>query len=120
MSIRWLVLVLALVAATPAHAHDAQRIAALEQKVADLEKALVKLELRLAALARFDVVLTAAGPRKLDVIKVVRTATGLSLAAAKDIVDHLKTVKQNLTEQDAEKLKVDLVAAGATAELKAH
>jgi ribosomal protein L7/L12 len=122
MSIRWLVLVFALVAVPPAHAQP-QRIAALEQKVADLEKNIAHLEQRLAAIEanakRFDVVLTAAGARKIDVIKVIRTATGFGLAAAKDIADHApKTVRQDLPLADAEKLKADLVAAGGTAEVK--
>jgi ribosomal protein L7/L12 len=122
MSIRWLVLVVALATVTPAHAQP-QRIAALEQKVADLEKTIAHLEQRLAAIEanakRFDVVLTAAGARKLEVIKVIRTATGFGLAAAKDIVDRApRTVRQDLPLAEAEKLKTELVAAGATAEVK--
>ena len=67
----------------------------------------------------FDVVLKAAGDKKIQVIKVVRTATGLGLKEAKDLVEGApKTVKEALPKADAEKLKKELEEQGATVELK--
>ena len=67
----------------------------------------------------FDVVLKAAGDKKIQVIKEVRTATGLGLKEAKDLVEGApKTVKEGLTKEDAEKLKKSLEDQGATVELK--
>ena len=67
----------------------------------------------------FDVVLKAAGEKKIQVIKVVRTATGLGLKEAKDLVEGApKVVKEALTKPDAEKLKKELEEQGATVELK--
>ena len=67
----------------------------------------------------FDVVLKAAGEKKIQVIKVVRAATGLSLKEAKDLVEGApKTVKESLTKDEAEKLKKELEEQGATVELK--
>jgi large subunit ribosomal protein L7/L12 len=67
----------------------------------------------------FDVVLKAAGEKKIQVIKVVRAATGLGLKEAKDLVEGApKTVKENLTKEEAEKLKKELEEQGATIELK--
>jgi len=67
----------------------------------------------------FDVVLKAAGDKKIQVIKVVRAATGLGLKEAKDLVDGApKTVKAGLDKAEAEKLKKELEAEGATIELK--
>jgi large subunit ribosomal protein L7/L12 len=67
----------------------------------------------------FDVVLKAAGDKKIQVIKVVRAATGLGLKEAKDLVDGApKPFKTNLEKADAEKLKKELEAEGATVELK--
>ena len=67
----------------------------------------------------FDVVLKAAGDKKIQVIKEVRTATGLGLKEAKDLVEGApKVVKENLTKEDAEKLKKALEEQGATVELK--
>src|SRR5271170_1603889 len=67
----------------------------------------------------FDVVLKAAGDKKIQVIKVVRAATGLGLKEAKDLVEGApKTVKENLEKADAEKLKKELEEQGATVELK--
>jgi large subunit ribosomal protein L7/L12 len=67
----------------------------------------------------FDVVLKAAGDKKIQVIKVVRAATGLGLKEAKDLVEGApKTVKENLTKEDAEKLKKELEEQGGTVELK--
>ena len=67
----------------------------------------------------FDVVLKAAGDKKIQVIKVVRQYTGLGLKEAKDLVDGApKTVKDNVTKEDAEKIKKELEEQGATVELK--
>ena len=67
----------------------------------------------------FDVVLKSAGEKKIQVIKVVRTATGLGLKEAKDLVEGApKTVKEALPKADAEKLKKELEEQGATVELK--
>ena len=67
----------------------------------------------------FDVVLKAAGDKKIQVIKVVRAATGLGLKEAKDLVEGApKTVKENLPKEDAEKLKKELEEQGGTVELK--
>ena len=67
----------------------------------------------------FDVILKSAGASKLNVIKVVRAATGLGLKEAKDIVDNApKTLKEAVSKEDAEKLVAELKEAGAEAELK--
>src|SRR5204863_6900321 len=67
----------------------------------------------------FDVVLKAAGDKKINVIKEVRTATGLGLKEAKDLVEGApKVVKEALTKPDADKLKKELEEQGATVELK--
>ncbi len=67
----------------------------------------------------FDVVLKASGDKKINVIKVVRTATNLGLKEAKDLVEGApKTVKEALPKADAEKLKKELEEQGATVELK--
>ena len=67
----------------------------------------------------FDVILKDAGASKLNVIKVVRAATGLGLKDAKDLVDSCpKTLKEGISKEDAEKLVAELKEAGATAELK--
>ena len=67
----------------------------------------------------FDVVLTAAGDKKIQVIKVVRAATGLGLKEAKALVDEApKPVKEGLERDEAEKLKGELEEAGASVELK--
>jgi len=67
----------------------------------------------------FDVVLKSAGEKKIQVIKVVRTATGLGLKEAKDLVEGApKVVKEALTKPDADKLKKELEEQGATVELK--
>lgn len=67
----------------------------------------------------FDVVLTAAGANKINVIKVVRELTGLGLKEAKDLVDGApKTVKEGASKDDAEKMKKQLADAGASVELK--
>jgi large subunit ribosomal protein L7/L12 len=67
----------------------------------------------------FDVVLQAAGEKKIQVIKVVRAATGLGLKEAKALVDEApKPVKEGVDKEEADKLKADLEEAGATVELK--
>ena len=67
----------------------------------------------------FDVVLTAAGDNKVNVIKVVRALTGLGLKEAKDMVDGApKTVKEGVSKADAEAMLKQLTEAGAKAEIK--
>jgi large subunit ribosomal protein L7/L12 len=67
----------------------------------------------------FTVELKSSGAQKINVIKVVRAATGLGLKEAKDLVDGApKVVKEGLSKADAEKLKKELEEAGATVELK--
>ena len=67
----------------------------------------------------FDVVLTGFGDKKLGVIKVIREITGLGLKEAKDMVEGCpKTVKEGISKEDAEKIKAQLVEAGATVEIK--
>jgi large subunit ribosomal protein L7/L12 len=67
----------------------------------------------------FDVVLTAAGGQKIQVIKVVRAVTGLGLKEAKDLVDSApKPVKEGLAQEEADQIKGQLEEAGATVELK--
>ena len=66
----------------------------------------------------FDVVLKDAGANKIQVIKVVRDATGLGLKEAKDLVDGApKTVKENVAKAEAEEIKAKFVEAGAVVEL---
>ena len=67
----------------------------------------------------FDVILTGFGDKKLNVIKAVRELTGLGLKEAKDMVEGCpKPVKEGVSKDDAEKIKADLEAAGATVEIK--
>ena len=67
----------------------------------------------------FDVVLTSAGDKKVNVIKVVRAVTGLGLKEAKEMVDGApSTVKEAASKEEAEQIKADLEAAGASVELK--
>jgi len=67
----------------------------------------------------FDVVLTDFGAQKINVIKVVRAATGLGLKEAKDLVEAVpKPIKEGLPKAEAEKLKKELEEAGAKAEIK--
>lgn len=66
-----------------------------------------------------DVILAAAGDKKIQVIKVVRAATGLGLKEAKALVDEApKPVKEGIEREEADKLKAELEEAGATVELK--
>jgi large subunit ribosomal protein L7/L12 len=67
----------------------------------------------------FDVVLTAAGAQKINVIKVVREITGLGLKEAKDLVDGApKPVKEGVSKDESEDLRKKLADAGATVEVK--
>ncbi|MBV8955412.1 MAG: 50S ribosomal protein L7/L12 [Solirubrobacterales bacterium] len=67
----------------------------------------------------FDVILTGAGEKKIQVIKVVRAATGLGLKEAKALVDEApKPVKEGVDRAEADKLKSDLEEAGASVDLK--
>ena len=67
----------------------------------------------------FDVILKAAGAKKINVIKVVRAATGLGLKEAKAAVDEAPTtIKEAISKEDAEALKAQLEEAGATVEIK--
>jgi large subunit ribosomal protein L7/L12 len=67
----------------------------------------------------FDVILNAAGEKKIQVIKVVRAVTGLGLKEAKAVVDEAPgPVKEGITREEADKIKGDLEEAGATVEVK--
>jgi len=67
----------------------------------------------------FDVMLTESGASKINVIKVVRAATGLGLKEAKDLVDAVpKAIKTDISKEDADKLKKELEEAGGKVELK--
>jgi large subunit ribosomal protein L7/L12 len=67
----------------------------------------------------FDVMLTGAGDKKIQVIKVVRAATGLGLKEAKALVDEApKPIKEGVERDEADKLKSELEEAGATVEVK--
>ena len=72
-----------------------------------------------AVQTEFDVMLEAIGPNKINVIKIVRAATGLGLKEAKDAVEAApKEVKTGLSREDADKLKKELEEAGATVKVK--
>jgi large subunit ribosomal protein L7/L12 len=67
----------------------------------------------------FDVVLTSFGEKKLDVVKVAKTMTGLSLMDAKKLVESVPAkIKEQVSKEDAAKFKAELEAAGGTVELK--
>jgi len=67
----------------------------------------------------FDVIITAAGDKKIQVIKVVRAITSLGLKEAKDVVDGAPgPVKEGVTQEEADSIKAQLEEAGATAEIK--
>jgi len=69
--------------------------------------------------AAFDVILAAAGGEKIQVIKVVRQLTNLGLKEAKDLVDSApKPIKEGVNKEEAEKIKSELEAVGATVEIK--
>jgi len=67
----------------------------------------------------FDVVLTAAGDKKIQVLKVLRELTGLGLREAKDLVDNApKTIKEKIKKEEAEEIKKKIEAEGAKVEIK--
>ena len=67
----------------------------------------------------FDVILSSVGDKKVNVIKVVREATGLGLKESKELVDSApKAIKEKISKEEAEALKAKLVDAGATVEIK--
>ncbi|MDL2358319.1 MAG: 50S ribosomal protein L7/L12 [Pseudomonadota bacterium] len=66
----------------------------------------------------FNVILKAAGEKKVEVIKAVRAITGLGLKEAKDLVEATGTIKEAVTKDEAAKMKKDLEAAGASVEVK--
>ena len=66
----------------------------------------------------FNVILKAAGDKKVEVIKAVRAITGLGLKEAKDLAEAGGVVKEGASKEDAEKFKKELEAAGATVEIK--
>jgi large subunit ribosomal protein L7/L12 len=69
--------------------------------------------------SEFDVVLTGAGEKKIQVIKVVRAITGLGLKEAKDLVDSApKAVKEGVAQEEADSIKAQLEEAGASVEVK--
>jgi large subunit ribosomal protein L7/L12 len=71
------------------------------------------------AKTEFDVVLEGFGDKKINVIKVVRAATGLGLKEAKDLVEGVPSkVKEGISKEDADKLKAELEEAGATVSIK--
>lgn len=70
------------------------------------------------AQTEFNVILKDSGPNKLNVVKVVKTVTGLGLKEAKDIVDQNGVVKEKASKEEAEAIKAQLVEAGAVVELK--
>jgi len=89
------------VAAAPAAGADAAAAPAAEEKT------------------EFDVILTAAGDKKVSVIKVVREITSLGLKEAKELVDGApKPVKEKVSKEEAEAIKAKLVEAGASVEIK--
>ena len=91
----------AVAAAAPAGAGDGDGAAAEEEQ------------------STFDVIVTAAGDKKIQVIKVVRAVTGLGLKEAKALVDEApKAVKEGIDRDEADKLKAELEEAGASVEVK--
>lgn len=66
----------------------------------------------------FDVILKESGGQKLNVVKIVKSITGLGLKEAKDLVDNLGVVKEKVSKEEAEGIKAQLVEAGATVEIK--
>ncbi len=71
------------------------------------------------AQTEFDVVMTSFGDKKLDVVKIVKNLTGASLMDAKKLVEGVPAkIKEKVSKEDAEKVKAELAAAGATVEIK--
>ena len=101
-------------------------VSAMEEKFGVSAAAAVAAAAPVAAAAEaveekteFDIVLKAAGEKKVNVIKVVRSLTGLGLKEAKDLVDGAPSaIKEGASKADAEAAKKELEAAGATVELK--
>ncbi len=94
-------------------------VKALEEKFGVSAAAPVAVAAAAEEKTEFDVVLTSAGAGKINVIKVVREATGLGLKEAKEIVDGApKAVKEKISKADADALKAKLEEAGASVELK--
>ena len=72
-----------------------------------------------AVQTEFDVVLTSFGDKKLDVVKIVKNITGASLMDAKKLVEGVPAkIKEKVSKEDAEKVKAELAAVGATVEIK--
>ena len=72
-----------------------------------------------AAQTEFDVVMTSFGDKKLDIVKIVKNLTGASLMDAKKLVEGVPAkIKEKVSKEDAEKVKAELTAAGATVEVK--
>jgi large subunit ribosomal protein L7/L12 len=72
-----------------------------------------------AAQTEFDVVMTSFGDKKLDVVKIVKNLTGASLMDAKKLVEAVPAkIKEKVSKEDAEKVKAELAAVGATVEIK--
>jgi large subunit ribosomal protein L7/L12 len=72
-----------------------------------------------AVQTEFDVIMTSFGDKKLDVVKVVKNLTGLSLMDAKKLVEGVPAkIKEGVSKEDADKVKGELTEAGATVELK--
>src|SRR5262245_56451771 len=72
-----------------------------------------------AVQTEFDVVMTAFGDKKLDVVKIVKNITGASLMDAKKMVEGVPAkIKEKVSKEDAEKVKAELTAVGATVEIK--
>ena len=94
-------------------------VKALEEKFGVSAAAPVAVAAAAEEKTEFDVILTAAGAGKINVIKVVREVTGLGLKEAKAIVDEApKAVKEKISKADAEALKAKLEEAGASVEIK--
>jgi len=101
-------------------------ISAMEEKFGVSAAAAVAVAPAAAAAApvveektEFDVVMTGFGENKVNVIKVIRTITGLGLKEAKDLVEGVpSTVKEAISKQDAETIKKQLTEAGATVDIK--
>jgi large subunit ribosomal protein L7/L12 len=71
------------------------------------------------AQTEFDVVMTSFGDKKLDVVKIVKSITGASLMDAKKLVEGIPAkIKEKVSKEDAEKVKAELTAVGATVEVK--
>lgn len=101
----------------------AELVKGIEEKYGVSAAAVVAPAAGAAAVAEekssFNVVLKEAGANKIQVIKVVRDATGLGLKEAKDLVDGApKTIKENVSKDDAEALKAKFAEVGATVELQ--